>query len=799
MRISEKWLREWVSPKLDTQALAERLTLAGLEVSGLEPAGPDLKGVVVGEVRSVASLAQAERLKLCTVDIGKPFRGKKRILDIVCGAPNVVVGMKAPVALPGITLPDGVTVKEVEIRGTPSAGMLCSAAELGLAESAEGLLVLDPAAPTGQPVADYLALDDTVIDIELTPNRGDCLSVAGVAREVVALTGARLKGPVIKNVPAKSKRRFKIRLQAQRDCPRYVGRAIEGIDPGAVTPIWMIERLRRSGVRSISPVVDVTNYVMLELGQPMHAFDLGKLNGSIRVRHARENETLMLLDGTASKFRSGTLLIADDKGPIALAGIMGGLDSAVGESTRDLFLESAYFHPETIAGHARSLGLQTESSYRFERGVDPELQRKAIERATTLLLDIGGGRPGPVIDEKVQRYLPKRPNVGLRKHKIQQLLGLTLSASRTETILRRLGMRVHKAATGWRVTPPSYRFDIQREVDLVEELVRIHGYENLPSKTPRIAMDSELTSESEIPHERFKQVLVDRDYQEVITYSFVDPNLQSLIEPALEPLRLANPLSADMAAMRVSLWPALLQAIVYNKNRQQERVRLFELGRCFIRRGRDIAQERLLGGAVTGLALPEQWGVNPSRGVDFYDLKGDVEALMQITGRRPEFSFKEGQHPALHPGQAAEIICNGTSVGWLGALHPGFQAKVGLDTPVLVFELQISALKQRKIPQFGEVSKYPAIRRDLAVVVDEETPAQAVLDATARAAGELLVDLQLFDEYRGEGIDSGRKSLALGLTLQDSSRTLKEEVVESVMQHVISSLQSGLGAQLRRK
>ncbi len=794
MRISEQWLREWVSPKLDTEQLAERLTLAGLEVSALEPASADLKGVVVGQIDSLREHPHADRLKLCSVDIGRRSR-----LEIVCGAPNVVTGMRAPVALPGTELPNGVHVEKSEIRGEVSMGMLCSALELGLAESAEGILPLGSDASLGQPVRDYLQLNDTIMEIELTPNRGDCLSVAGVAREVAALTATRLKAAYtkVRNIPATSKRRFKIKLQAEQDCPRYVGRVIEGVNPTATTPIWMIERLRRSGVRSISPVVDVTNYVMLELGQPMHAFDLDKLVGGIRVRHAKKNESLTLLDGTRPRIQAGTLLIADHKGPVALAGIMGGLDSAVMDKTHNLLLESAYFRPQTIAGRARSLGMQTESSFRFERGVDPYLQRQAMQRATSLLLGVVGGRPGPILDESLTRHVPKRASVILRRRRLTQLLAQELPVSKTQGILTRLGMRVSKRGDGWRVTPPSHRFDIEREEDLVEEVARVYGFENLPSQMPRISMGSRFASENHISAERFKTVLVDRDYQEVITYSFVDPALQRLLEPATEPMILRNPISADMAAMRISLWPGLLQAVVYNRNRQQSRLRLFELGRCFVGTGKNLVQELMLGGALTGPVLPEQWGSKP-RAVDFYDAKGDLEALLQVTGGRDEFQLQPGQHPALHSGQSAEITKNGANVGWLGALHPEFVAKLDLDDSVFLFQVRISTLQTARIPQFSEVSKFPAIRRDLSFMVDAGVPAQAVLDCAAAAAGELLVDLQLFDEYRGEGIDSGRKSLSLSLTLQDSSRTLKEETIEAIMVRVIDSLEAGLGAELRK-
>ncbi len=793
MKVSEQWLREWVSPKLDTAALAERLTLGGLEVAGLEPAARALEGVVVGKILEVRPHPNAERLRLCSVDVGQ-----EQPLEIVCGAENAAPGVKAPVALVGSRLPNGSRIERSEIRGVESQGMLCSAVELGLAESASGLLLLEDKAAVGSKLARHLKLDDTIFDIELTPNRGDCLSVAGIAREVGVLTGARLKELAIRRVRAKTRRSFKVRLKAGQDCPRYVGRVIENISPAARTPDWMIERLRRGGVRSISPVVDVTNYVMLELGQPMHAFDLDLLAGHIEVRHAREKERLKLLDGTDAILEAGTLVIADKERAVALAGIMGGLESAVSDHTGNIFLESAYFKPETIARRARSLGLQTESSYRFERGVDPQLQDRAIQRATALLQKIVGGRPGPAVEARLERHLPRRARVTLRRQRIAQVLDVELSGTQVQRILSRLGMQVSRTANGWRVAPPSWRFDIEREVDLIEELARVHGYERLPTRIPRMAADTGFSSERLVPLERFKAVLVDRDYQEVITYSFVDPELQALIAPDETGLGLLNPISSDMSVMRVSLWPGLLQTVRYNRNRQQQRLRFFEVGRHFVRRREGLRQDVLLAGAVTGSALPEQWG-SPDREADFFDAKGDVEALLRATGCAGVFSFVPSGYPALHPGQQARILREGIEIGRLGALHPELIARLDLEMPVFLFELAISALQQGRIPGFAEVSRFPAIRRDLAVVVDAATPAQAVLDCIAKSAGELLVDLQLFDEYRGEGIDSGRKSLALGLTLQDSSRTLKEEVVESVVGRVIRSLESGLGAKLRKK
>jgi phenylalanyl-tRNA synthetase beta chain len=792
MKISENWLREWVSPRLDAKTLAERLTMAGLEVGAIESVAPVLDGVVVGEIISVTTHPAADKLRLCRVNIGK---GKT--LDIVCGASNAAAGMKAPVALEGATLPGGVTIKQAEIRGVVSSGMLCSASELGLAESSEGLLPLDKDATPGMSLFDYMDLDDVTLEIDLTPNRGDCLSIAGIAREISALTGAKLKSPAIRPVSARHRRQIIIKLDAPQDCPHYVGRIISDINPTATTPVWMKEKLRRSGVRSIHPVVDVTNYVMIELGQPMHAFDLEKLHGAIHVRLAGKNEALVLLDGKRIQPEAGSLLIADERQPLALAGIMGGLDSAVSGVSRQLLLESAWFRPEAISIRARSHGLQTESSQRFERGVDPALQRLAMERATSLLIGITGGKPGPVIEQTVRRNLPRVPQISLRSARVAKLLGMDVPAKNTEIILRRLGMKLRKSGSKWIVTPPAYRSDVTREVDLIEEVARIHGYNKLPSRLPRAEMSARPVPESSAGESRLRAALVDRDYQEVITYSFVDAKIQTLIDPQSVPAQIANPISADMAVMRTMLWPGLLQAIVYNQNRQQTRVRLFEIGRTFLPQGSDMVQDRMLGGAVCGEALTEQWGA-PRRGVDFYDTKADVEALLTLAGIAQEVRFQPGQHPALHPGQTAEIHHLGRQVGVIGLLHPELQPRLGLDRPVVLFELKMSLLQRKNTPIFREFSKFPSIRRDIAIIVSETTLAQSVVECVQKVAGQLLVNLELFDEYRGKGIDSGRKSLALGLTLQDSSRTLNDDEVERVMREVITTLESELGARPRQ-
>ena len=590
-------------------------------------------------------------------------------------------------------------------------------------------------------------------------------------------------------------RRLAVKLVAAEDCPHYAGRVIEDIDAGAPTPLWMKERLRRGGMRSLHPVVDVTNYVMLEMGQPMHAFDLERLSGAVQVRQGRRGEVLTLLDGRRVETPAGSLLIADRTGPVALAGIMGGQNSSVGKSTRHIFLESAYFRPEAIAGRARALGVQTESSQRFERGVDFTLQRAALERATRLLLEIVGGKAGPVTEATAARHLPRVKPVRLRMERVRRVLGTPLERDRCETLLRRLGMRLTRSGAGWRVVPPAYRFDIRREEDLIEELARLHGYERLPARLPVVAMSAHVVPEGRVSESRLRALMVDRDYQEVITYSFVDPKTQSLIDPGQNAVRLANPIAADMAVMRTTLWPGLLQTVAYNQKRQQTRVRVFELGRRFRNDDEGLRQEMVLAAAVTGPAAPPQWGI-PPREVDFFDLKADVESVAGLGGRNCR--FHPASHPALHPAQAARIEIGGQPAGLVGMLHPEIQALLELDRSVFLFELDVDVCQTARVPVFTEISKFPSVRRDLSLILPETTAAQAIMDLASAVAGNLLVHLELFDQYRGKGIDSGRKSLSLGLTLQDSSRTLKDDEVDTLVAKIISTLESELGARLRQ-
>jgi phenylalanyl-tRNA synthetase beta chain len=788
MKLSYQWLGEWVRLRLDPRALAQRLTLAGLEVSAIEPVAPVLSGVIVGRIRAAAPHPRAAQLKLCEVDAGR-----REPVQVVCGAPNVVLGSKVALALPGAVLPEGRSIEASEVQGMPSNGMLCSTAELGLDVDAGDLLILDGAARVGALLTEALRLDDVTLNVELTPNRGDCLSIAGMAREVAAITGSRLIVSSLRKVKVRVRDRVAVKIRAKTDCPRYVGRVVRGLKPQAATPLWMRERLRRAGVRSLHPVVDVTNYVMLELGQPMHAFDLHKLRGAIEVRTATGREAFTLLDGRELKAPAGSLLIADDRGGIALAGVMGGEATAVGAETNAVFLESAFFSPDTIARHARALGIQTESSQRFERGVDPQLQVRALERATALLLSIAGGAAGPITEAGV-RPRAEKPIV-LRAPRVERVLGYAIPRAKVARALTALRMQVRPTRDGWHVTPPSYRFDIRIEEDLIEEVVRITGYENVPVRLPAAPVAPPDVSEARRTPVRLRSLLVDRDYQEVITYSFVDPVLEGLVNPGAVALPLANPISADMAVMRTTLWPGLLRTLQYNLNRQRARIRVFEIGQRFAPGDPQPREDLVISGAVAGLAADEQWGL-PKRAADFYDVKGDIEAL-DGAGAGDTFRFEIGSHAALHPGQSAAIYLRGEQIGWLGTLHPGLQARLELPQTVL-FEIKLAALTERRVPMYGDISRFPAIRRDLAIVVSEQVSAASVLASVKKVAGKLLVDIQLFDVYRGEGIDSGRKSLALGLTLQDSSRTLKEAEVDTLVTQIISTLGDDVGGELRR-
>ena len=789
MKLSERWLREWVDPPVDTADLVMQLTMAGLEVDGTTPAAPRFSSVVVGKVESVEPHPNADKLSVCSVDVGA-----KEKLGIVCGAPNVRAGMKAPVALVGGMLPGGMKIKRAKLRGVESTGMLCSERELGLGESHEGLWDLPADAPAGADLREWLALDDQVIEVDLTPNRGDCFSVLGVAREVALMNDMPLAGPDISAVPARTADEFPVEVRAPEACPRFVGRVVRGLDPEARTPLWMREKLRRAGLRPIHPVVDVTNIVMLELGQPMHGFDLATLREGVVVRMAEAGERIVLLDGREAELETDMLVIADHGGPRAVAGIMGGEDSGVSASTRDVFFEVAFFAPLAVAGRARRLGLHTDASLRFERGVDPEHQRRAVERATALLLEIAGGEPGPVIERVAPEHLPERLPVSLRRERLDLLLGCAVPGDEVERILGGLGMAVDPGSTGWTATPPPHRFDIQLEVDLVEEIARIHGYNQLPEARGAGAAVLGEAPEGRVPESRIADTLVSRGYQEAVTYSFVDPELQARLFPESESLPLANPISSELSRMRVSLWPGLLQVLEHNLSRRQARIKIFEQGLRFVLEANELKQLNTVSGLLAGRRWPEQWGAEATR-FDFHDAKRDVETLLGLTG--VEFRFEPAAHPALHPGQAARILRNREPVGWLGALHPRLVRALDLEQTPFLWELDEQLSFAAELPEFKEISRFPAIRRDIAVLVDRSIPIQAMLDGIRTAGGTLLKECVIFDVYRGERIDSSLKSVAFGLILQESSRTLTDEEADRVVGEVVARLETEFGARIR--
>jgi phenylalanyl-tRNA synthetase beta chain len=791
MRFSEAWLREWVNPPVDTRQLADQLSMAGLEVDAVELAAPAFSGVSIGLVQTIQPHPDAAKLHICTVDLGRD-----EPLQIICGAANVAAGMKVPVATVGACLPGDFKIKKAKLRGVESFGMICSATELGLADASNGILPLSADAPVGEDFRVWMALDDHCIEVDLTPDRGDCLGIAGLAREVAVINRVSLTAPVIHPVPPACDDRITVQLVAPHACPRYVCRVIRHINPAATTPVWMQERLRRSGLRAISPVVDVTNYILLELGQPMHGFDLARLDGGIQVRMARAGERLVLLNGEEATLRADTLVIADASQAVAMAGIMGGAATAVGPDTRDILLESAFFAPLAISGKARGYGLHTDSSHRFERGVDPQLQVRAIERATLLLLDIVGGAAGPVVEMVAGEHLPRREPLHLRETRVAQILGLKLPAATIADLLERLGMVVEPLADGWQVTPPSARFDLVHEVDLIADIGRIHGYDNIPVSHASSASVTTSTPEAGFDLDRARLVLVDRGFHEVITYSFVSPEMQELVEPDAETLRLANPISAELSTMRTSLWTGLLQTARYNQTRQLERVRIFESGLRF-RPGADgLRQTPGIAGLVIGRAAPEQWGQKSGK-VDFYDLKADAEALLALTGASAQFRFVAGEHPALHPGQTARIEREGKPVGLIGMLHPSLAARLDLNGDAFLFELDLAPLTAGTLPGYTPISRFPGIRRDLAIVIDDRIHYETVADCIRAAATDLLREVILFDVYTGQNIDSGRKSLALGLILQSSSQTLTEELIEVAVGSILDRLTTELGARLR--
>ncbi|ART79294.1 phenylalanine--tRNA ligase subunit beta [Oceanisphaera avium] len=794
MKFSTTWLDEWVNPGLSKEVLAELITMAGLEVDGIEPVAGDFNQVVVGEVVECAQHPDADKLQVTKVNVGHD-----ELLDIVCGAPNCRTGLKVAVAVVGAVLPGDFKIKKAKLRGQASNGMLCSYGELGIDLDSSGIIELPQDAPIGECVREYLQLNDSIIEIDLTPNRADCLSMAGVAREVGVLTQTAVNWPEINAVPTAIEESVAINVSAPDACPRYLSRVVKNINMNATTPLWMQEKLRRSGLRAIDPVVDVTNFVLIEWGQPMHAFDLSTLSGDINVRLAEQDEKLVLLDGQEVSLNSDTLVIADNEQAIAMAGIFGGKATGVTDTTQDVLLECAFFNPLAITGRARSYGLHTDSSHRFERGVDYQLQQKVMERATALLLDICGGQAGPIVEAVSESHLPSAKKVTLRHSKLNSTIGIEIDAEQVTDMLSRLGLNVTKTAEGWQAQVPSYRFDISIEEDLIEEVARVYGYNNIPNQAPVAGLTMSKHSEARLPLNRLKEALVDLGYQEAITYSFVDPAQQQLLFPNVKAMVLPNPIAADMSAMRVSLWPGLIQAAVYNQNRQQSRLRFFEQGLTFVpddNAENGVKQTPKLAGLIMGTVHGEHWDIS-QKAADFFDIKGDLESLIAISGHELDFSLVRTDITSLHPGQAAAVLYKGQEVGVLGTLHPSLLKKLGLKSQAYVFEIELSALTQRHVPEAVEISRFPANRRDLALVVNTEVAAGDILDLVRKVGGNQLVGLNLFDVYQGEGISDNKKSLALSLILQDTHRTLEEKEIADTVARIVSALSDEFSASLR--
>ena len=791
MRVNLDWLREWIDFELDPQELANQLTIGGLEVGSIEEIIWSAKGILVAKVIDIHSHPNADRLTICEIDTGDGCR------SVICGAKNVRKNLITAYAPPGAILPDGRTIELMELRGVASDGMLCSPVELGLADEHSGLLELDANAPLGIRVEDYLRLDDVVLDLELTPNRGDCFSVLGVSREIAALNGKSFKTPIFEAVSAQIADKFPVILESKDACPRFVGRVIRGVSTRGVSPSWMRERLRRSGVRAIHPIVDITNYVMLELGQPLHSYDLEKLSGAVHVRYAETSEEVILLNGSKIKLDPTVLVIADNSGPIGLAGIMGGDSTAVESTTTDVFLEAAFFTPASIMGRARKFGLHTEASLRFERGVDPEHQLRAIERTTELLVEIAGGKAGPITIVENKSYLPSNDSIPLRHDRLESVLGLSLNPGTVESSLDLLQMEMQKQENGWLVTPPKYRFDLAIEEDLIEEVGRMVGYDALPVIPEIGARQLGMATENCISEDRIIDRLIDRGYSEIISYSFVEESLEAKINPNSVCVRLANPISKELGVMRGSLWPGLLTTARRNLSRQRSRIRIFEVGTQFSQESKEIKETRIVAGLVSGALWPEHWK-NDNRDVDFFDIKGDLEALFALAGYSDAVVFSPSEHPALTLGKTARIISHGEPVGWLGELHPELQQSIDIKTSTILFSVELESLLLGKVPIFETYSKYPSVRRDLALVLDEEISSKEITECIREIAGNKLQDIKIFDVYRGQGIESSRKSLALGLILQDTSRTLTDGDVDQIIRSVITHLERVFGAKIRQ-
>ena len=785
MRVPLSWLRDFVDVPWSAKELGTRLTMCGFGLETVEPAAPPFSGVVVAEILEAVRHPQAEKLQVCKVSAG----GES--LQIVCGAPNARAGLKTALATVGAKLPGDKAIDKARLRGVESFGMLCSAKELGLSDASDGILELAPDAPVGQDLRAYLQLDDEILELNVTPNRGDAMSVLGIAREVAALTKTGVRLPQTA-VPKAIPDTVSVKLPAPSGCPKFTCRVVRGIDNGRPSPAWLRERLRRAGLRPISPVVDITQYVMLELGQPMHAYDLAKLKGGLTPRFANEGEETTLLDGRSIKLTGDVVVIADESGAVGMGGVMGGLASSCTAGTTDILFEAAFFPPTAIAGRGRRYGLVTDAGQRFERGVDPAHQERAIERATRLLLEIAGGRPGPVHVVQDESALPKRTEVALRRARIGRLLGSHIDDNTVKATLESLGMRVVADADGWLVTPPSHRFDIAIEADLIEELARIVGFESILENDAAGSQKARPSPEQAPSEIQALEILATRGYHEAITYAFVDPALQARLFPGAETPALANAISAEMSVMRASLWPGLIKAALENQRRQQDRIRLFEHGARFT----NGFETDLLAGIALGSRYPEQWGVK-TQPLDFYDVKQDVEALFARTGAEEEFGYIADRLPCLHPGRSARITRQGRDIGWIGELHPELVLEFDFTYAPILFEVEFTPALAAKMPRFEEISRFPRVRRDLAVVVDEKVSLRQLHERVTFAASSLLRDIRVFDVFREPGIEAGRKSVALGLIFQDNSRTLADEDADRLLAAIRADLSATLGAGFR--
>jgi phenylalanyl-tRNA synthetase beta chain len=787
MKLSTSWVKEWAPLRAGADKIAEKLTLAGLETLA-EPAGETLSDtVVVGLIREVKPHPNADKLRVCSVDAG----GGKA-LSIVCGAPNARAGMKAPVALPGTKLPNGTEIRVAPLRGVESQGMLCSPSELELGEKSDGLLELDAGAKVGATLNACLGLDDHVLNLELTPNRGDCLSVAGLARELGASFGASVTPPRRGKVAVTAKDARAVRIRSRADCPRYAGRHVTGVDAAARTPDWMRERLRRSGLRPISAIVDITNYVMLELGQPLHAFDAAKLHGAVEVRRARAGETLKLLNDQTITLSADDLVIADEQAALALAGVMGGASSEVSSATTGVFLESACFKPETVAATGRRLRINSDAVYRFERGVDPALQRDALERATELILAICGGAAGPVTEALGLKAKPVR--IRLRRARLDRVLGYEVAGGEVERLLKRLGLVVKRAAAGWQVGVPSFRYDLRIEDDLVEEVARLDGYEHIPLRPYAAELAPVPATELRRGVAWAQERMNARGWHEVVTYSFVEDKLQKQLAPAAKAVPLDNPIADTMSVMRTTLWSGLLPALQYNLNRQHRRVRIFETGVCFGEPAGKLVETFRIGGIAIGAAAPEQWG-EAARAADFHDVKADLESLLAPS--LAEYRFVKATHPALHPGQSAQVFRGPAAAGWVGALHPGLVRSLDLPGAPVLFELDWEIIAGVALPKGASPPEHPGVRRDLSFVVKEEVEAAQVLEHATAAGGTQLRQAFPFALYRGTGLPNGFKSMTLGLIFQADSRTLTDQEVDAAVEAIAQRVTARLGATLR--